>query len=133
MYAEFIVPLDSRVLQRFGLVTLGCCEAMDSRLPYVNLPNLRRVSMSRWVDPEIGAVRTGRELIYSFKPSSTTHLERWNEEVERSILRGVLEKTKDCIVEIVQASITTCVGNPGRLSRWCRIAKEEARRFGGEE
>jgi len=47
----------------------------------------------------------------------------------RKIIRDGLEKTKDCVVEIIMKDIRTCRGEPERLTEWVKIAMEEVDRF----
>jgi len=37
--------------EKFGLVYYGCCEPLDGKIDIVReIPNLRKISMSPWVD-----------------------------------------------------------------------------------
>jgi hypothetical protein len=45
------------------------------------------------------------------------------------MVRDALEKTKDCVVEIIFKDIHTCRNQPERLRETVRIAKEEAEKF----
>ena len=51
MFAEFVLPYQIKLAERFGLNYYGCCEGLDRRWEYVKqIPRLRRVSVSQWAD-----------------------------------------------------------------------------------
>jgi hypothetical protein len=132
MHNEFIIQYEKRVLSHFGLNALACCEPMHKKLKYARqIPNLRRVSMSEWVDVEEAAKETGTDLIFSFKPTGTrVAAPVWDEEADKNYLRDVLEKTRGCVVEIVNNTISTCRGDVDRIRRWTKNAKELVLQYG---
>ncbi len=51
MFKEFEVDYASRICARFGLVYYGCCDPLDGKMNEVRMiPNVRKVSMSPWVE-----------------------------------------------------------------------------------
>ena len=131
MFAEFILPYQIPVLEKFGLNCYGCCEPIDPRWKYVKtIPNLRRVSVSPWADVDKMANYLGGDYVFSYKPNPA-HLavERLDEDLVRASLRDVIEKTKGCRVEIIMKDNNTLGGNPNNAYEWVRIAKEEADRI----
>ena len=63
MFAEFILPYQLPILERFGLNCYGCCEPLDNRWKFVEtIPNLRRVSISPWANLSQMAERLGRAI-----------------------------------------------------------------------
>ena len=60
MFAEFVLPYQLPILERFGLNCYGCCEPLDKRWEYVKqIPRLRRVSVSPWSNRAFMAERLG--------------------------------------------------------------------------
>ena len=56
MHWEFAVQHEMRWLERWGLTYYGCCEPLDIKMGVLRrIPNLRKVSMSPWVDVARGA------------------------------------------------------------------------------
>ena len=133
MHWEFALRHEMRLLEKFGLTYYGCCEPLDIKMDILKrIPNLRKISMSPWVDPVRAAERLGREYVYSHKPNPAILAENtWRPEQARAELRDVLEKTKGCNVEIVLKDISTVRHQPQRLWEWADIAMEEAQRIGG--
>ena len=70
MFAEFVLPYQVPVLDRFGLNCYGCCEPLDARWQHVlQVPRLRRVSVSPWASVPGMAERLGERYIFSYKPN----------------------------------------------------------------
>ena len=72
MYAEFVFPYYKRVMDRFGLVSYGCCEPVhpiwDRCLATVE--NLAKVSVSPWCDEAfMGERLRDRKAVYLRKPT----------------------------------------------------------------
>lgn len=133
MFAEFILPYQKDILDRFGLNCYGCCEPIDSRWDYVKtLPRLRRISSSPWADKQKMAELLGRNYILSVKPNPT-YLARpvLEQDEARKELRDILEATKGGIVELIMKDNHTLGKNPGNATRWVEIAREEIGRVYG--
>ena len=133
MHWRFALRHEMRILERFALTYYGCCEPLDIKMEILRrIPNLRKISMSPWVDPARGAERIGRDYVYSHKPNPAILAEdRWRPDQARAELRDALEKTRGCNVEIIMKDISTVHHEPQRLWQWADIAMEEALRISG--
>jgi len=131
MHDEFALAYEKRFLERFGLSNYGCCEPLDKKLDIVKtIPNVRRISMSPWVDVARGAEELGSDYIFSYKPNpAIIGMEDWDEEFVRNYLTDALEKTRDCVVEVVMKDLHTCRKEPWRMWEWVRIAMELAEEY----
>ncbi len=131
MHDEFALAYEKRFLERFGLSNYGCCEPLDKKLGIVKtIPNVRRISMSPWVDVELGAEELGSDYIFSYKPNpAMIGMEAWDEEFVRNYLRDALEKTRSCVVEVIMKDLHTCRKEPWRMWEWVRIAMELAEEY----
>ncbi|NQT94484.1 MAG: hypothetical protein HQ559_17135 [Lentisphaerae bacterium] len=132
MFKEFEVDYISRICERFGLVYYGCCDPLDDRMAEVRqIPNVRKVSMSPWVDQERGAEEIGGDFVFSRKPSPALlatdkfHAEQVREDLVAT--RTVCEK-HGCPLEIILKDISTVRFDPHRLFEWGRIAMNVAER-----
>lgn len=128
MFAEFVFPYQFPILERFGLSCYGCCEPLDKRWHIVQqIPNLRRVSVSPWADPNKMAEMLGDRYIYSMKPSPTDlAMGGFDEDRIRAKLRKEFRITRDCRVEAIMKDNHTIRSDPQRVVRWVQIAREEA-------
>ncbi len=131
MHDEFALTYEKRFLERFGLSNYGCCEPLDKKLGIVKtIPNVRRISMSPWVDVELGAEELGSDYIFSYKPNpAIIGMEKWDEEFVVNYLRDALEKTRSCVVEVIMKDLHTCRKEPWRMWEWVRIAMELAEEY----
>ncbi len=127
MFAEFILPYQIPILERFGLNCYGCCEPIDVRWEYVStIPRLRRVSSSPWANKRVMAEQLGKDYIMSVKPSpSPLATARMDEDVVRKELRETLAAAKGCVVELMMKDNHTLGNNPVNITRWVEIAREE--------
>ena len=133
MFAEFVLPYQKKLMERFGLVCYGCCEPLHTRWKYLkDIPNLRRVSVSPWCDQTVmGQVLPGR-AVFSRKPLPTLLCsESFEEEAVRKDIRFTLEAARDCNLEIISKDTHTLCGQTWRLARWVELAREEIAAFYG--
>ena len=128
MLQEFEIDPCMPLFQRFGLVYYGCCEPLDLKLDAVRkIPNLRKISMSPWVDEERGAAGIGRDYVYSRKPNPA--LLAWPSFSEQAI-REHLQASVDacarhgCPLELILKDVSTVKYEPRRLWRWAEIAMD---------
>jgi len=131
MFKEFEVDYTSRICARFGLVYYGCCDPLDGKMNEVRMiPNVRKISMSPWVDEERGAAEIGRDFVYSRKPSpAMVAFDVFEPESVRDDLlatRKVCEK-HNCPLEFILKDISTVRYEPERLSQWAAVAMEVSR------
>ena len=127
MFAEFILPYQLPILERFGLNCYGCCEPLDKRWPYVQrIPRLRRVSVSAWASVPAMAEMLGHRYIFSWKPApSELAMETFDEEGVRKSIRETLRAARNCHLELLIKDTSTIRNDPARLIRWVEIAREE--------
>ena len=70
MFKEFEVDYASRICERFGLVYYGCCDPLDDKMAQVRMiPNVRKVSMSPWVNQDLGAAEIHDDYVFSRNPA----------------------------------------------------------------
>lgn len=130
MFAEFVMPYQKPILERFGLSCYGCCEPLDKRWHVVKeIPNLRRVSVSPWADKEKMAEQLEDKYIYSLKPSPTDlAMPTFDEDRIRAGLREILQMTKNNRLEMIMKDNHTIGNDPQRVIRWVQLAREESER-----
>ena len=131
VHDDFAIQYEKRFLERFGLNCYGCCEPLDRKLDEVKtIPNLRRVSMSPWVDVAEGAAGLEDKYIFSWKPHPAPIVaETWDPDAARTQLIDGLEKTRGCVIEMIMNGADTCRNEPHRMWEWTSIAMELAEQF----
>ena len=128
MFGEFEIEYTKKICERFGLVYYGCCDPLDGKMAEVRmLPNVRKISMSPWVDERRGAEEVNGDYVYSRKPSPALLA---MESFEPDLVRADLTKTRDicrdsgCALEFILKDISTVSYEPQRLDEWARIAMQ---------
>jgi hypothetical protein len=129
-FKEFEVDYASRICERFGLVYYGCCDPLEGKMDEVRqIPNVRKISMSPWVDEERGAQEIGGDYVFSRKPSPAVFAP---DVFCPDAVKADLAKTRDtcerygCPLELILKDISTVRYDPGRLFEWGRIAMDVA-------
>ena len=131
MHWDFALAHVMRWLERWGLTYYGCCEPLDGKLDILRrIPNLRKISVSPWCEPERAIGGIGGDYVISHKPNPAILAEsRWDPDEARRRIRQFLETTEGaCHVELIMKDISTVRYEPRRLWEWASIAMEEAER-----
>jgi len=128
MFAEFILPYQIPILERFAINCYGCCEPLDKRWQSVRtIPRLRRVSVSPWANIPKMAEYLGGDYIFSLKPNPVPlATSDFDESLMRTELCEKLSHLKDCCVEIIMKDNHTIADDPRRVVRWVEIARQES-------
>jgi len=66
MFAEFILPYQVPLMQKFKYAYYGCCEPLEQRIDHILpvMPNLRAVSVAPMADPEKMAAKLAGRYVY---------------------------------------------------------------------
>ncbi|OHB42495.1 MAG: hypothetical protein A2Y13_07145 [Planctomycetes bacterium GWC2_45_44] len=128
MHWEFAIKHDIPWLKKWGLNYYGCCEPLDMKMDILKkIPNLRKVSMSPWINKARAAEAVGKDYVFSFKPNPAVLAETdWNPKIVRAEIKEMLEIGRSCHIEIILKDISTVRYQPRRLWEWCEIAMELA-------
>ena len=125
MHDEFALAYESRFLSRFSLASYGCCEPLHLKVDLIRkrIPNLRRISMSPWVDVAAGASALRDQIIFSYKPNpAILGMSSFDVAEVRRQLRDVFEKTRGCVIEVIMKDLHTVNKQPQRMGQWVKMA-----------
>ena len=68
MHDEFCLQYEQPYLERFGLSCYGCCEPLHNKIGILRkVKNLRRVSMSCWINIDKAVEAVGTDYVFSYK------------------------------------------------------------------
>lgn len=134
MFAEFIFPCYKKIAARYGMLSYGCCEAVDPIWENClsTLPNLRRVSISPWCNEEkMGEILKGTNIVYHRKPAPNfLGVGRTlDEDGFRAHIRKTVNAAKGCNLEITQRDVYTVGGSIDKVRRYVEIVREECENF----
>ncbi len=128
-FGEFVFPYQQRLVDRFGLLSYGCCERVDAIWSdYLSKwPKLRKLSVSPFNnEPRIGEFLRGSRVVYYCKPRAefVTCDGPMNEAAIKAYFKGVCEAASGCLFEIAQREVGTIFGDVERGRQYVRLAKE---------
>ena len=132
MHEEFALRHEARWYERFGYNFYGCCEPLHDRVDVIkkNIPRLRKISMSPFVDFDRAVENVGDELVFAWKPNpAVLAAPVWDPQAVRKDMEKKLEKARNCIVEIHMKDISTVRYQPQRLWEWSQIAAEVTSKY----
>ncbi len=133
MHEQFALKYEKHILDRFGLNYYGCCEPLHHKIDLLaaNLPKLRKVSMSPWVDIEAGAAALAGRFVYSAKPNPAFLATdgQWNRSSAEKEMRAILDATEGKNVELILKDVSTVRFDPRRVWEWCDLATNLAREY----
>ena len=128
MHQEFELEYARPWYERFGMVYYGCCEPLHDKVDIIReIPHVRKVSMSPWVDQHKGAERLAPDLVFSRKPSPAfVAPDAWNPEAVEKDLRETVDicARAGCPLELILKDISTVRYEPQRLWQWWEIARK---------
>lgn len=134
MHEQFALRHEARWFSRFGRNYYGCCEPLHHKVDVIrkNIPNLRKISMSPWVDFDKAVKNVGTRLIFAWKPNpAVLAAPTWNPHAVRRDMEEKLRKARDggCIIELHMKDISTVNHEPKRLWEWAQIAANVTAKF----
>ena len=135
MHAEFALRYEMPLLEPFGLCGYGCCEDLGRKLDLVlQIPHIRRISISPFADIERCAPQLGGRAILSWKPHPSHLVGDFNPSAVRGYIRRALDLSQAhaCVLEMILKDTHTCEFHPERFDIWTQVAREEIRAAGWE-
>lgn len=128
-FGEFVFPYQQRLVDRFGLLSYGCCERVDAIWPeYLSTwSKLRKLSVSPFNnEPRIGEFLRGSRVAYYCKPRAefVTCDGPLNDDAITAYFKGVCEAASGCLFEIAQREVGTIFGDFERGRHYVRLARQ---------
>jgi len=130
-FAEFILPYQAPLVEKFGLNCYGCCEPLERRMDDIvkHVPRLRRLSVAPLSDEALMAEKLAGKYIFSRKPDPTKVCVDFNEDGIRRELCKTLSIAGGQPLELILKDTHTVQNEPDRIGRWVKIALEEIEQY----
>jgi hypothetical protein len=127
MHEEFMFQYQRPILEKFGLVSYGCCEDLTRKIGMLRqLPNLRRIAVTPFADVRTCAEQIGTDYVISWRPNPALMVCcGWDESRIRNVIREGLAACRGLHVDITLKDVQTIEHQPCRLREWVRIVREE--------
>jgi hypothetical protein len=92
----------------------------------MNIPRIRRISISPFADVSRCAEKIKNKAIFSWKPNPAHLVGNFDENRIRNYLSTAVKMTQKhgCVIEIILKDTHTCEHQPQRFDRWLAIARE---------
>ncbi len=128
---EFAVRHDLPWFKRWALTYYGCCEPLHGNMDVLRrIPNLRKVSMSPFINIDRAVREVGDGYVFSYKPNpAMMAADRFDRHRAASELRSFLERSRGCHVEIILKDISTVRSDPQRVFDWEKMTMELVDQF----
>lgn len=125
MFSEFAIGYQKRGLNKFGLISYGCCEPLNNKFDMIfsSLPNVRRLSVSPWSDVNTAAENIKSRAIFSWKPNPALICCGIDEQVVGKMLAETAGATKNCVTEIILKDVRTCGGTPEHMQKFIEMTR----------
>jgi hypothetical protein len=126
MHQEFELAYAREWYERFGLVYYGCCEPLHKKINIISeIPQVRKISMSPWVDQEEAAEQISSDFVFSRKPNPAfLAFDAWSPQAVAQDLQDTINvcHRHGCPLELILKDISTVRYQPQRLWEWADIA-----------
>jgi len=129
MFVQFAAPYYRRIIERYGLLSYGCCEAVDSIWDdfLSGLHNLRKVSVSSWANEEyFGECLQGKKIVYMRKP--TPNLLGVGKDLDEQAVLDHINKTvkasKGSHLEIIQRDVYRINNTPDKIKKYVELIRQ---------
>ena len=126
MHEEFALQYERPLMERYGLTYYGCCEPLHRKLGILkSVRNLRKISMSPWINIDEASEALGQNYVFSFKPTPAHFAtDTYDGDYVCGYLSDFISRTRNNCCEIILKDITTVLGHPEKLDRWAKTAME---------
>lgn len=130
MYRDMVFPYYRDIMNLFGLVSYGCCEASDAIWDdcLSTVANLRKLSISPWSNEDImGEKLRGTGITYLRKPPATIlgmDTPVLDEEATLACFRKTARAAQGCKLEIAQRDVYQIGHSPEKVRRYVALARQ---------
>jgi hypothetical protein len=126
-HKEFLLDYQMPIMQKFGLVTYGCCETLDSKIDLLRtIPNLRSICVGPKADLFKMAEEAGGDYVLSWRPNPAMVSFSFDIDNCRKIVREGFRRTKGSHVHLMLKEMITVQNDLSRLADFTKMAIEEA-------
>lgn len=126
MYEEFLLNYQLPIMDKYGLVSYGCCESLDRKIELLRkIPNLRSICIGPTANLKNAAEQIKTDYIISWRPSPMMLSHYYSLDNCRQIIRQGLRDSKGCHIHIMLKEFMTLENDFNRLPEFTKMALEE--------
>ncbi|MBU0478589.1 hypothetical protein KKC91_08485 [bacterium] len=126
MHEEFMFNYQLPIMEKFGLVSYGCCENLTKKIDMLRrIPNLRRIAVTPWADLQRCVEQIQQDYIISWRPNPADMVScGFNPDHVRKVVKNAIEIAKGCYIDITLKDVQTVENDPNRVREWVRIVRD---------
>ncbi len=130
MLEEFVLPYQARTMERFGLCSYGCCEAMDVKIDSVAkyIKNLRILSISPFTNIPVAAEKCRGKYVMACKMHPELLVD-YDKDRLKQYVQKLLEQTEGCCVTLNFAELFYYDGHPEVFLNALEVVSETIDRY----
>jgi hypothetical protein len=126
-HKEFLLDYQMPIMEKFGLVTYGCCETLDKKVTLLKtIPNLRSICVGPKANLFKMAEEIGGDYILSWRPNPAMVSFNYDSDHCRAIVHEAFQRTKGCRIHLMLKEMITVQNDLNRLREFTKMAIEEA-------
>ena len=130
MWEEFLLSYQKPILERFALVSYGCCENLTRKIDGVlTIPNLRIFVCSAWTHLAQVVEKVGGRYAIMWRQKATDVVFAEDVRPIRRHLEEGMKLSQGCCRQVVLRELQTLNGRLTRLHEWAQAAKEMAAKY----
>jgi hypothetical protein len=134
MHDEFDLTYNQQLFGDCGLLYYGCCEPLHAKVDILRkrFPNLRKISITPWADPDVAADNIGSDYVLAAKPNPAfvNSPEFDPRPVEQEVARYLEAcRRNNTTCELVLKDISTIANRPENLTQWADTVAEVIDRY----
>ena len=130
MHEEFLLQYQMPIMEKFGLVSYGCCEDQTNKINLLRkIPNLRRIGVTPVANVAKCAEQIEDKYVFAWRPNPAMVCAFFDITTIRTQIRKGLDESRGCIIDIMLKDVSTVQNEPDRLFKWVNIVKEEVAKF----
>ncbi|MGQ9454458.1 MAG: hypothetical protein ACUVRS_07530 [Armatimonadota bacterium] len=132
MWEEFALNYQLPVLERFGLVSYGCCDDLTDKIDGVlSIPNLRIFVSSAWTDLNKAIEKCGTRYTIMWRQKASDIIFTDDSDLDRirKHLEDGIHRLQGCYYQVILRELQTLAGHLDRLHIWTQIAIALAEKY----
>ncbi len=130
MWRDFLLDYQRPLLERYALVSYGCCENLTRKMAGVlTIRNLRIFVCSAWTDLGKLVELVGERYTIMWRQKATDVVYAPDLAPIRQHLEEGMKLSRGCFRQVVLRELQTLNGHPRRLHEWAAMAKEAAAKY----
>ncbi len=129
MFYEFLLQYQIPIMEKFGLISYGCCEDLTHKIDYLRkLPNLRRIAVTPFANAQKCSEQIGSDYVLSWRPNPSDMISTGlDKDFVKKVIRDHCKifRTNNNYFDITLKDVHTINHQPENIKKWIKIVLDE--------